>query len=242
MTYYDQATYNIRCEWGLSGIVHLAPECDVVVLVDVLSFSTCVDVANGRGAIIYPYEWRDSEGLEEFAAKVGAVMASARRGEEGQYTLSPSSLIQIPAGTRLVLPSPNGSTLSLATGDKPTLAGCLRNARAIAKAALSMGSNILVVPAGERWDDGTLRPAIEDLIGAGAIISYLSGKGRLSTEAQVALKVYLGSLDTLQATLAECSSGRELIQRGFAADVELAAGLNCSNCVPVLRQGAYRSS
>ena len=241
--FYDQTAYNVRCEWGAAGITHVAPGCDVVIIVDVLSFSTCVDVAVGRGAEVYPYVW-GREALEEFAKKMGAVVASAKRGEAGQFTLSPASLTSIPTGTRLVLPSPNGSSLSLATGNKPTFAGCLRNTQSVAQAALSVGAKILVVPAGERWSDGTLRPAIEDLIGAGAIISYLAAEeeGAISPEAQVALSAYEAAWDTLYCTLAESSSGRELIERGFREDVELAADLNRSDCAPILRDGAYRSS
>ena len=229
--YYDQTAYNIRCEWGASGIAHLAAACDVVIIVDVLSFSTCVDVAVGRGAVVYPFLW-GGEDLDKFVAKVGGVAASSRRAVEGRYTLSPASLWAIPAGTRLVLPSPNGATLSLATGSTPTLAGCLRNAMSVARAALSMGRDVLVVPAGERWSDGTLRPAIEDLIGAGAIISYLADEGRLSPEAQIALSAYETVKDRLYVTLAEASSGRELIERGFGKDVELALVLDCSDCAP----------
>jgi 2-phosphosulfolactate phosphatase len=237
--YYDQTAYNIRCEWGAPGIAHLATACDVVIIVDVLSFSTCVDVAVGRGAVVYPFLW-GGEALDKFAAKVGGVAASSRRADEGRYTLSPASLRAIPAGTRLVLPSPNGATLSLATGGTPTLAGCLRNARSVGRAALSLGQDVLVVPAGERWGDGTLRPAIEDLIGAGAIISHMDG-GMLSPEAQIALSAYEMVKDRLYATLAESSSGRELIGLGFGKDVELASMLNCSDCAPILRDGAYRA-
>ena len=236
--FYDQTAYDVRCEWGASGIAHLAPVCDVVIIVDVLSFSTCVDVAVGRGAVVYPYVW-ERDALEDFAAKVGAVVAGSRRKEE-RYSLSPSSLVRIASGTRLVLPSPNGSALSMATGSKPTFAGCLRNARSVAHAALEIGSDILVLPAGERWDDGTLRPAIEDLIGAGAIISHLAEAGTLSPEAQIALSVYKAAWDTLYATLAESGSGRELVERGFRKDVELASDVDCSDCAPVLRDGAYR--
>jgi 2-phosphosulfolactate phosphatase len=36
-----------------------------------------------------------------------------------------------------------------------------------------------------------------------------------------------------------CGSGKELIDRGFAQDIELAAALNVSDCVPTLIDGAY---
>lgn len=237
--FYDQAIYNIRCEWGAAGIAGLAPLADVVIIVDVLSFSTCIDVAVGRGAEVYPFA-SGGEALDDYATQIGAIVASHNRGDTGRYTLSPASLAPIPPGTRLVLPSPNGSTLSLATGGKVTFAGCLRNARAVAHAALSHGSSILVVPAGERWRDGTLRPAIEDLIGAGAIISYLSQHYPASAEALVALNAFESSRDQLHQTLTNCSSGRELVERGFPQDVALAADLNCSDCAPHLSAGAYR--
>lgn len=58
--FYDQADYAVRCEWGLRGVEALAPASDVVVIVDVLSFSTCVEIATARGAVIFPYVWRDA--------------------------------------------------------------------------------------------------------------------------------------------------------------------------------------
>jgi 2-phosphosulfolactate phosphatase len=36
-----------------------------------------------------------------------------------------------------------------------------------------------------------------------------------------------------------CSSGRELIEQGFAEDVAIAAELDSSTAVPVLRDGAF---
>jgi 2-phosphosulfolactate phosphatase len=233
--YYDQSEHDIRCEWGLNGVVNLAPTCDALVIVDVLSFSTCVDVAVGRGAMVYPYGWRDGR-AEEFARSVGAVVAGSRRGDG--YGLSPASLMSIEAGVRLVLPSPNGSTLSLSTGDKPTFAGCMGNAEAVAEAAGRAGRRILLVPAGERWQDGSIRFAIEDLIGAGAVIAGL--KGTLSPEARIAVSAYEAVRGQLPAVLEQCSSGRELIERGFGEDVQLASMLNCSGVAPVLVDGAYQ--
>ena len=40
-------------------------------------------------------------------------------------------------------------------------------------------------------------------------------------------------------TLRRCASGIELIERGLAADVDLASQLNCSTAVPWLREGAF---
>jgi len=153
--------------------------------------------------------------------------------------LSPASLTAIPKDTRIVLPSPNGATLTLAAKPTPVLAGCLRNAGAVAAVAGKYGRKIAVIPAGERWkDDGSLRPAFEDLIGAGAIISHLNG--HRSPEALVALAAFRAVESDLDNALRQCSSGKELIEWGFATDVLLAAQRNVSACAPLLVNDAYR--
>jgi 2-phosphosulfolactate phosphatase len=170
MGVFDQAQYDVRCEWGPMGLKALAPISDVVILVDVLSFSTCVDVALSRGAAVIPCRWKDARAAD-LAAQRDALLAGPRGTDA--LSLSPASLRAMPADVRLVLPSPNGSALSMATGATPTFAGCLRNAAAVARAAAAIGRRIAVIPAGERWhsEDDSLRPALEDLLGAGALIS-----------------------------------------------------------------------
>lgn len=233
---FDQSEFELRCEWGEQGVAKLAPISDVVVIVDVLSFSTCVEIATNNGAIVFPYRWKDESAID-YAKSMNAELASRQRTSNKGYSLAPSSMTNIPAGTRLVLPSPNGASLTLRTGQTPTLAGCLRNCEAVADYVQSYGSKISVIPAGEKWEDGTLRPAIEDLVGAGAILSYLNG--RQSPEAEVAVAAFNSVKDNLLAALRRCSSGKELIARGFTADVELAAAINTSRCVPLLRHNAY---
>jgi 2-phosphosulfolactate phosphatase len=147
--------------------------------------------------------------------------------------------VNIPEGTRLVLASPNGASLSLATGSVPTFSGCLRNARAVAQAAQKVGKQISIISAGERWKNGSLRPALEDFIGAGAIINYLNGT--CSPEATAAKAVFLQVEAILIETIRRCSSGKELIGRKHARDVELATALNQSLCTPLLLDGAYRN-
>jgi 2-phosphosulfolactate phosphatase len=234
--FYDQQEFPIRCEWGEHGVTALAPISDVIIIVDVLSFSTSVDIAVDRGATVYPFGWKDQRAAE-FAASISAELADPQR-KQGRYSLSPASLLQILPGTRIVLPSPNGATLSLAAGSSPVLAGCLRNARTAAEAARSYGSKIAVVAAGERWaDDHTLRPCFEDLIGAGAIISHLEGS--LSPEAMAAVAAFEAAKSELRSHLRNCSSGRELIGRGFPEDVDLAAQLDVSESAPTLINGAF---
>lgn len=237
MPYFDQEQFDVRCEWGVAGARHVAPS-DVIVVVDVLSFTTSVDVAVGRGAAILPYRWKDDSAIA-YARERSAELASPRNRFDGRYSLAPSSLIDAPAGLRLVLPSPNGSSIAYAAMSSGAVvaAGCLRNASAVAAWARQSGKRITVIPAGERWPDGSLRPAVEDLVGAGAIIRRL--QGRRSPEACVAVAAFESAAEALRERMLLCSSGRELAERGFAVDVELATELDFSETVPVLSGEAF---
>jgi len=228
-----QTKYDVYCAWGAHGLAHVLPWSDVVIIVDVLSFSTCVNIAAGNGAIVFPYPWKDAT-AQAFAHKHGAMLA----GERGiGYGLSPASLLAVPPGTRLVLPSPNGAALSCATGSVPTFAGCLRNARAVAHAAQQVGTRVGVVAAGERTAVGTMRPAIEDWLGAGAIVHYLTGAR--SPHAARAERMFVQCTTSSKQILLRCRSGQELIERGFPNDAVLAGDLNVSAVAPTLRAGAY---
>lgn len=230
----SQLAYELRCEWGPQGVEVLAPHSDVVVIVDVFSFTTCVDIATARGASVLPYAWADESAIV-FAESVGAELAG--RNAQG-LSLWPSTLEGIEPGCRLVLPSPNGSTLCTQTGVTPTLAGCLRNSAALAQALPRFGRRVAVIPAGERWPDGSLRPCFEDLCGAGAILVHLGGVR--SPEARAAVAVYETARASLYESLRTCQSGREKESRGLLRDVELAAELDVSRCVPLLDAGTFR--
>jgi len=231
----------IAAEWGLRGVEHLRRSASVIVIVDVLSFSTCVDVAVSRGADIYPVADGDIAVARNAARKVGAILAERKRGGHGQYSLSPASLTDIPVGTKLILPSPNGSALSAACGATPVLTGCLRNAETVALAArdIACGGEIGVVPAGERWPDGSLRPAIEDLMGAGAVIRALDLP--CTAEAQAMMNAYCALKDDIAGLVWNCLSGQELRERGFSNDIDLAVQQNSSSCAPYLENGAFRA-
>jgi 2-phosphosulfolactate phosphatase len=235
---YRQQGFDVRLEWGTEGIDALADECGALIVVDVMSFSTATDIAVARGARILPLPWRD-ERAAAAAKAAGAVLGGERR-----WNLRPASLVDIPRGTLLALPSPNGATLcahAAATGTR-VLAGCLRNARAVARQALAAagGRPVGVIPAGERWNVAgrPLRPSFEDLLGAGAIVTALRvlDAGTVSREALAAGQLASATHD-LGAALAECTSGRELIGWDRQVDVELAAELDVSTAAPVLVDG-----
>lgn len=230
----------VPLEWGLAGARHMAGRADVLVVVDVFSFCTAVDVACSRGATIFPSGLHEAG---ELATRLGAELASPRRvvTAEQPYSLSPGTLASVPAGTRLVLASPNGSALTAEAAAlfAHVFAACLRNASSVARAARELG-HVAIVAAGERWRDGSLRPCVEDYLGAGAVAAALDQS--LSVESELAATTFEHARPTLARVLRECEMGRDLIEAGFAADVELASALDASTCVPRFRDGAYTDS
>jgi 2-phosphosulfolactate phosphatase len=232
----------IACEWGLQGIEAWREAASVFVIVDVLSFSTAVNVAVERGAVIIPFPYGDTASAASEADRHDAIVAMPRSAGGGQLSLSPASLRRVEAGTRIVLPSPNGSRLSLATGDTPTISGCLRNAQAVAQEAAAIGGDgtIVVIASGERWKDQSLRPAIEDWFGAGAVITAL--RGDVDAEAASAADAYLSTSKRLARLIRESRSGRELIESGYAEDVDIALELDASASVPIMRNGVYEDA
>jgi 2-phosphosulfolactate phosphatase len=152
--------------------------------------------------------------------------------------LSPASLVGLDADARLILPSPNGSSIAHAAvnGGVPVVAACLRNAAAVAR-YLRDFERIGLVPAGERWGDGSLRPAYEDWVGAGAVGDRLRGQDpsvQLTPEAEAAVLAFRALRPLL-----ECTSGRELVEKGFEEDVALAGEVDVTDVVPVLVEGRF---
>jgi 2-phosphosulfolactate phosphatase len=244
---YSQYGYRVGFDWGPVGAAAVRGE--LVAVVDVLSFTTAVTVAADKGIEVLPYRWRD-ESAAIFAKEHEAALAVGRgqAGADG-ISLSPVTIRRAENIRRLVLPSPNGSTISqqLLESGSTVLAVSLRNAPAAAayvatELAKDSALTAVAIAAGERWTDGSLRPAIEDLWGAGAFLAALadSGVGPLSPEARGAAAAYREVAAELPGLLYESAGGRELTAYGFAEDVEIAGELGASQSVPVLRDGVFR--
>ncbi|MCM0621040.1 2-phosphosulfolactate phosphatase [Nocardioides bruguierae] len=269
---HGQAASQVRLAWGLSGALactarrgrqeHGQPvqgrDDGLAVVVDVLSFTTSVGLAVAGGTEVVPCPWRD-ERAADLASEHQAVPAVGRsESAAGGVSLSPASVADAAAAgdlpARLLLPSPNGSTIAtrLAEAGVQVWAASLRTARAVADALVPevlAGREVTLVAAGEHWPDGSLRPAEEDLWGAGAVLAAVAaelGTGRFSPEALSARATWValgGRADHAghaAALLHGCASGGELVARGFGRDVDLAAQVDRDAVVPVLDRATGR--
>lgn len=131
--------------------------------------------------------------------------------------------------------------------------GCLRNASAVADRILDLQlergerTSIAVIAAGEltsRDGDAPLRFAVEDLLGAGAVIDALANVGidHSSPEAAAACEAFRGLRGALRHMLTASGSGQEMLARGLVDAVRDAAALDTTGAVPRLRNGAFVAS
>jgi 2-phosphosulfolactate phosphatase len=206
---FDQSTYQVRLDWGVDGLVRLAP-ADIVIVVDVLRFSS-------------------------------TVVRAVERGED----------LPLDAAAHAV--SINGAAVAEAaarTGALVLVAG-LRNASAVAAAVLAeqqrrgARTSVALIPAGELAGRGAtaLRFAVEDQLGAGAVVDALGARGidHTSPDAAVAAESFRALRRAATHLLTASGSGRELIARGERDDVLAAAALDAASVVPVLRDGVFRA-
>lgn len=230
------ATMIVEAGWGGEAVVRASARGRAIVIVDVLSFGTAVDVACGRGCRVMPVTPRNADSAR---TKVpGALVAGSRR--SGGPSLSPASLARLPSGTVLILPSPNGAALSSLARSDIVVAGCFRNVRAVADYLQDLNQPLTLVAAGESDDRGGWRQADEDLWCVGALAAALTEVGQLSPEARTFADRYLRLARPLPDALADTESGKELTARRFAVDLEWAAALNSSSTVPRMADGIYR--
>lgn len=202
---FDQSAYQVRIEWGVDGLDRLAPS-DVVVVVDVLRFSS-------------------------------TVVQAVERGED----------VPLDAAAHAV--SINGAAVAAAATGLVLLGG-LRNAAAVARAILAeqerrgARTSIAVIACGEltsRDPAAPLRFAVEDLLGAGAVIDALAGLGidHSSPEAAVAGEGFRALRGAAKHLLTASGSGRELDAAGRRVEVLAAAAVDAASVVPVLRDGTF---
>lgn len=155
--------------------------------------------------------------------------------------------------------SRNGAAVAAAASpDAIVLIGGIRNASAVARAVQTIQerrqarTSVAVIAAGEADAEGTLRFAVEDQLGAGAIILALSDRGidHTAPDAAVAAEGFRALRGALRHMIGASGSGRELAE-GVAATARIeasglvptattdAAVLDAVDVVPMLRDGAF---
>lgn len=247
---YAQLGFRARFDWGHAATEAVGRAAGIVAVVDVLSFTTALTVAIDQGIEVFPYRWRDHTAVAH-ARRHDAVLAVGRSQATrlGQISLSAATIRQSSGVGRLVLPSPNGSAIchDLTAAGSCVIGVSLRNADAAAEWTASrlredQDTVVAAIAAGERWADGSLRPAVEDLWGAGAFLAGLVDRGiaPLSPESIASVAAYRQAADQLPELLHDCASGRELIGYGYRDDVAIAGEINASRSVPVLDGNSFK--
>ena len=128
------------------------------------------------------------------------------------------------------------------------VAGNLRNRTAVAEWVLSRQVEenkrfvVAVIAAGESCQDGSIRFAVEDHLGAGAIIDALAivGIDYCSPEAAAACASFTGLRYSIGHLVAASASGKALIERGDARETGFAAQVDVSREVPVLKEYSFQ--
>jgi len=212
---------DVHVEWGERGAGEAADRGDDVVVVDLLRFSTTVTLAAERGARVVAL------GRGE----------TPPDGTGDALTLRPASVTALRPGTSYTLSSFNGAAVVAACRHAPRVTiGCLRNRSAVA-AAITPDRRTTIVPCAERWSSigagHGIRPSIEDWLGAGAIVAATTNL-RLSSEAKAAAAMFTAAGDALEQWLRQSVSGRELVAKNLADDIDPVFAIDATDTVPRL--------
>jgi len=214
----------------------------LVVIVDVLRASTTIVTALGAGArAVVPVATPDA-GRRLRDSDPSLLLGGERGGTTiGGFDLGNSPLEYTPQRVHdrvICMTTTNGVPLAVSmSASQCLLWGSLRNARAVASAAVRARSPVVLACAGT---DG--RMAIEDVLGAGAIVAALSSMrgGAItlgSDSTRIALELFRLMKDTLHDTLLESTHGKTLRALGFSEDIAFAAELDAeTSVVPIMEK------
>ncbi|KTS12860.1 MULTISPECIES: 2-phosphosulfolactate phosphatase [Microbacterium] len=167
--------------------------------------------------------------------------------------LSADALTAIEAGATLPVEGlPTAALVRAAAGDAAeVLVGGIRNARAVADRVLEIQTaraartSIALIAVG--YPDGpdaeTLRFAVDDLLGAGAVIAALGDLGidHASPDAALAGEGYRALRGAARHLLSASGTGRSLTDAGRADVVQAAAARDAASVVPTLIDDAFRA-
>lgn len=208
-----------------------------VVVFDVLRATTSITAALAAGVKsihIFPTVRQAAE------AKTGNLADALLCGEQNCLPPSGFDLGNSPrafnrslhGGRDILMSTTNGTRAILAASTaRRVFAGALVNAAAVARTLHRENLPVTLLCAGT---DGAV--AMEDILGAGAVIDSLIALGgvRFGSDAgQIAHRLFLATRDDLPAALRSARGGSNLIQASLSQDIDFCAGLNVLQVVGV---------
>jgi 2-phosphosulfolactate phosphatase len=217
----------------------------VVIVIDQIRASTTITTALDLGCSELVLAG-DVETARRLRLEHGHLLAGEQQAvkpADFDFDNSPSELSRSDIrGRSLVLCSTNGTAVvtRLRTADH-LLIGCLRNARAVAGAALRLAGatgSIQAVCCGTR---GAF--ALDDAVAAGVIVGRIgelaAGIGRQVelTDAARAAVMIRRSFPSLLAAMTDSAGGRTLVRVGARDDIGFCAEVDASETAPVLVPG-----
>ena len=105
-----QDGFRVRLEWGHRGAHEAGVRGDIVVIVDVLSFSTAVTAAIECGATIVPFRHRDRDAAQAEAERLRVHISPPGFAKGRRRALSPVRFVESRRLDAELLCSPNGAT------------------------------------------------------------------------------------------------------------------------------------
>jgi 2-phosphosulfolactate phosphatase len=205
---FDQSRYQVRFEWGADGLARVTP-ADVIVVVDVLRFSTTMADAVARG---------DRVPLDESADAVSINGAPVTRAAAG------TGAVVLLASLR------NASAVARAVLAEQERRAARTSVAVIAAGELSgrAAGSPLRFSVEDQLGAGAVIDALAEL-----------GIDHTSPEAAAACEAFRGLRRAVRHLLTASGSGQELIERGLRDDVGRAAEIDATDAVPVLRDGVF---
>ena len=152
---------------------------------------------------------------------------------------SPGQFVSEHAGATLFMCTTNGTRAIIAARTAPVvLTGALVNAAAIAQRLVRERREVVLLCAGT---NGTV--AMEDVLGAGAVLHELTHRAQIMPEsdvARMALRLFAAAKADLRIALAHSQGGRNVIGAGLEPDIAFAARLNSLDVVGVVKDEPLR--
>ncbi len=219
-----------------------------VVVIDVLrATSTIVTALDNGAAGIVPV--READEAVTVMRRLGRDR-SLLCGERDSQLIAGFDLDNSPAsytrerveGKTLVLTTTNGTRalVEAARGNGTVYCAALLNRAAIVERLIAAEGAARVLCAG---DQGEL--SFEDMLCAGAIVDALVRASKtlaISDAAHAAATVFTANAKRLTTAVASGTHARNLMAKGFAADVASCATIDVSRCVPLYTEGVISAS